>query len=138
VISSKKLREQFKKAMAGIVPMPNALGYAATMAAFSECADWHEALLNYLRVNRETVTRAIQQMPLISMTPAEATYLAWIDMRSSGLENPVKFFEDAGVGLQDGIEFAGPGFARMNFGCPRRLLKKALNRMKTAMNNLSA
>ncbi|MGD9286366.1 MAG: PatB family C-S lyase [Desulfobacterales bacterium] len=138
VISNKKLREQFKKAMAGIVPMPNALGYAATMAAFSECADWHEALLNYLRVNRETVTRAIQQMPLISMTPAEATYLAWIDMRSSGLENPVKFFEDAGVGLQDGIEFAGPGFARMNFGCPRRLLKKALNRMKTAMNNLSA
>ncbi len=138
VISNKKLREQFKKAMAGIVPMPNTLGYVATMAAFSECAEWHEALLDYLRVNLETVSGAIQKMPLISMTPAEATYLAWIDMRSSGLKNPVKFFEEAGVGLQDGAEFAGPGFARLNFGCPRRLLKKALNRMKTAINNLSA
>ena len=69
------------------------------------------------------------------MTPAEATYLAWIDMRSCDLENPVKFFKEAGVGLQDGIEFDGPGFARLNFGCPRNLLRKALDRMKAAMEN---
>jgi cystathionine beta-lyase len=137
MISNKKLRAQFKNAMAGIVPRPNALGYAATMAAFSECADWHEALLNYLRANLETVSGAIQQIPSFSMAPVEATYLAWIDMRSSGLKNPVKFFEDAGVGLQDGIEFDGPGFARLNFGCPRKLLRKALDRMKTAMDNLN-
>jgi cystathionine beta-lyase len=53
------------------------------------------------------------------------------------LKNPVKFFEEAGVGLQDGIEFDGPGFARLNFGCPRNLLKKALDRMKAAMDNLN-
>jgi len=135
VISNRKLRKQFKNAMAGIVPMPNALGYAATMAAFSECADWHEALLNYLRANLETVSGAIQQMPSLSIAPVEATYLAWIDMRNSGLKNPVKFFEEAGVGLQDGIEFDGPGFARLNFGCPRKLLRKALDRMKAAMDN---
>jgi cystathionine beta-lyase len=137
VISNPKLRKQFKNAMDGIVPMPNALGYAATMAAFSKCGDWHEALLSYLRANRATVSRAIRQMPSLSIAPVEATYLAWIDMRSSGLEKPVKFFEEAGVGLQDGIEFDGPGFARLNFGCPRILLKKGLNRMKAAMDNLN-
>ena len=137
VISNQKLREQFKGAMAGIVPRPNALGYAATFAAFSECGDWHAALLNYLRDNLETVNSAIQQMPYLEISPVEATYLAWIDMRSSGLENPVKFFEAAGVGLQDGIEFDGPGFARLNFGCPRKLLEKGLNRMKTALDSLN-
>ena len=135
VISNRKLRKQFKKAMAGIVPGPNALGYTATMAAFSECADWHEALLKYLRANLETVSGAIRQMPSLTISPVEATYLAWIDMRNSGLQNPVKFFEEAGVGLQDGIEFDGPGFARLNFGCPRKLLRKALDRMKAAMDN---
>ena len=135
VISDQKLRRRFKGAMDGIVPRPNVLGYAAAMAAFSECADWHSAILNYLRGNLETVTRAIEQMAPFSIAPVEATYLAWIDMRSSGLEHPVQFFENAGIGLQDGIEFDGPGFARLNFGCPRSLLDKALARMQTAMGN---
>ena len=137
VISNPKLREQFITAGAGIVPRPNAMGYAAAIAAFSQCADWHEALLDYLRANLEVVSKAIQQIPSFSMAPVEATYLAWIDMRSSGLKNPVEFFEDAGVGLQDGIDFDGPGFGRLNFGCPRSLLTKALDRMKTAMYNLN-
>ncbi|MGB5746471.1 MAG: PatB family C-S lyase [Desulfobacterales bacterium] len=136
VISDKKLRCQFKNHMAGIVPRPNVLGYAAAMAAFAECADWHAALLDYLRSNLETITRAIRQMPPFSIAPVEATYLAWIDMRSSGLKSPVSFFEEFGVGLQDGIEFDGPGFARLNFGCSRSLLEKALERMTAAVENL--
>jgi cystathionine beta-lyase len=125
VISEKNLRRRFQKAMAGIVPRPNLLGYAAAMAAFAECADWHAALLDYLRGNRETV----------AIAPVEATYLAWIDMRAAGLKNPANFFEKAGVGLQAGIEFDSPGFARLNFGCSRSLLEKALARMQTAMDN---
>jgi len=135
VISGKSLRRRFKNAMDGIVPRPNVLGYAAAMAAFAQCADWHAALLDYLRGNREMVARAIEQMPLLSMAAVEATYLAWIDMRSCGLKTPAGFFEAAGVGLQDGIEFDGPGFVRLNFGCSRSLLAKALDRMKVAMDD---
>jgi cystathionine beta-lyase len=135
VISERNLRRRFKKAMAGIVPRPNVLGYAAAMAAFVECAEWRAALLDYLRGNLATIARAIHQMPPFSIAPVEATYLAWIDMRAAGLKNPAKFFEDAGVGLQDGIEFDSPGFARLNFGCSRSLLEKALARMQTAMEN---
>jgi cystathionine beta-lyase len=134
VISDKSLRRRFKSCMAGIVPRPNVLGYAAAMAALTECADWHAALLDYLRGNLVTITGVVEQMAPLSIAPVEATYLAWIDMRDSGLENPAKFFEAAGVGLQDGIEFDGPGFVRLNFGCPRSLLAKALERMKAAMD----
>lgn len=135
VISEKKLRHQFKNAMAGIVPRPNVLGYAAAMAAFAESTDWHAALLDYLRGNLATIAGAMRQMPPLLIAPVEATYLAWIDMRASGIKSPARFFEEAGVGLQDGIEFDGPGFARLNFGCSRSLLEKALERMKVAMEN---
>ena len=121
------------RAMAGIVPMINAMGYIATLVAFRDCVDWHDALLNYLRANRDCVARAISQMPNLSVAPVEATYLAWIDVRGAGLEHPIKFFEEAGVGLQDGAEFTGPGFVRLNFGCPRAILEKALNRMASAL-----
>ena len=133
VISDEKIRRQFIKAASGIVPLVNALGYAAAEAAYRDCADWHAQLLQYLRGNRETVVRAIADTPLLSMASPEATYLAWIDVRSAGLEDPVRFFEEAGVGLQDGLEFDGPGFVRLNFGCPRPLLEKALKRMKSAL-----
>ena len=116
----------------------NALSFAAAEAAYRDCADWHEGLLEYLRDNRDTVARAIADMPLLSMAPLEATYLAWIDVRSADLVNPVRFFEDAGVGLQDGIEFDGPGFVRLNFGCPRPLLEQALDRIHYAMDKYAA
>jgi cystathionine beta-lyase len=133
VISEKKLRRRFIKAAAGIVPHVNALGYTAAEAAYRECADWHAALLEYLRGNRDAVALAIADMPRLSMAPVEATYLAWIDVRKADLPDAVRFFEDAGVGLQDGIEFGAAGFVRLNFGCPRPLLKTALDRMASAI-----
>jgi cystathionine beta-lyase len=133
IISEEKLRRRFIAAMAGIVPSVNAMGYTAAAAAYRDCSDWHAGLLDYLRENRNRVVRAVNAMPLLSLAPVEATYLAWIDVRSSDLKNPVKSFEDAGVGLQDGIEFDGRGFVRLNFGCARALLEKALERMAAAM-----
>jgi cystathionine beta-lyase len=134
VISDEKLRRRFVQAKSGIVPLVNALGLAAAEAAYRDCADWHSGLLEYLRGNRDMVARAIDDMPLLSIAPLEATYLAWIDVRSAHLPNPARFFEDAGVGLQDGTEFDGPGFVRLNFGCQRPLLQEALDRMKSAMD----
>ena len=138
VISDLELRQRFTKAIAGIVPMVNAMGFAATLAAFRDCADWHAELLDYLRGNRDLVEQMVAQIPAISMAPVEATYLAWIDVRNTGLKNPIKFFEDAGVGLMDGADFAGPGFVRLNFGCPRVTLEKALGRMVDALEGLKA
>jgi cystathionine beta-lyase len=138
VIPNAELRRSFIRAMAGIVPMVNALGYVAAHVALRDCSDWHTALLKYLRANCDQVAQAVSQMPDLSMTPLEATYLAWIDVRDAELENPVKVFEDAGVGLQDGADFGGPGFVRLNFGCPRSILEEALGRMKVALDKLPA
>lgn len=137
VISEPNLRQKFKNAMAGIVPGVNALGYTAARAAFEEGADWRAELLDYLRGNRDVVEQAVDRMGRLSMAPVEGTYLAWIDVRESGVSNPLAFFEDAGVGLQDGTKFDGPGFVRLNFGCPRSLLEEALRRMSAALKQMT-
>ena len=133
VISNKDLRKRFANAMTGIVPRVNTLGYTAAVAAYRESHEWHRALIAYLRENRDMVLGAVNRMPGLSAGEVEATYLAWIDTRKSGIEDPAKFFEEAGVGLFDGKEFGTPGFVRLNFGCPRSLLADALERMATAV-----
>ncbi|MDD2321512.1 MAG: PatB family C-S lyase [Geobacteraceae bacterium] len=134
VIPDPGLRGRFLRAMDGIVPHVNALGFAAALAAYRDCGAWHRELLDYLRGNRDLVEKAISGMEGLSMHHVEATYLAWIDTRTSGIKDPTAFFEQAGVGLSRGDDFNGPGFVRLNFGCPRPLLRKALDRMAEAID----
>jgi cystathionine beta-lyase len=79
------------------------------------------------------VDEKVAAMPGLSLTHVEATYLAWIDARETGIADPAGFFEDAGVGLSDGVEFGAPSYLRLNFGCPRSLLTEALQRMSEAL-----
>lgn len=133
IISNDDLRSRFRAAMSGIVPHVNVLGFTAAVAAYRDGRDWLAALLRYLRRNRDTVEQGIGRVPGLSVSHIEATYLAWIDARTSGIENPAGFFEDAGVGLSDGAYFGTPGYLRLNFGCPHGTLVEALERMGSAM-----
>ena len=125
------LRRRFQRAMDGIVPHVNVLGFAACAAAYRDCDDWHAELIDYLRGNRDRVAAAVDAEKRVKMTPVEATYLAWIDVRGLGLANPAAHFEAHGLGLSDGADFGAPGWLRLNFGCPRSTLDEALRRFKT-------
>ena len=133
VISDPALRKSFTKAAGRIVPHVNTLGYTAAEAAYRHGEEWRQQLLAYLRGNRDLLAKGINAIPGLSMTHVEATYLAWIDARAAGIENPGQFFEQAGVGLSDGADFGAPGFVRLNFGCSRSLLVEALERMRRAV-----
>ena len=133
VISYEPLRRQFLRGMKGIVPHVNALGYTAALAAYRDSRDWYLAMIDYLRENRDSAERSIEAMPGLSMHHVEATYLAWIDTRQTGMKDPVKSFEEAGVGLSDGKSFGAEGFVRLNFGCPRSVLEEAFQRMRRIM-----
>lgn len=133
VISDPGLRRGFSRAMGRIVPHVNLLGYTAAEAAYRHGEGWRQGLLAYLRGNRGLVAARISAIPGLVTTHVEATYLAWIDTRPAGIENPGRFFEEAGVGLSDGADFGAPGFVRLNFGCSRSLLSEALERMARAL-----
>ena len=137
IISDTGLRQSLKNVIRGIVPQINVLGLVAGEAAFRGADTWRDALLCVLRRNRDRVQEAIAKIPQLAMTPVEATYLAWIDARDLNIADPAQFFEDAGVGLSDGVPFGAPGWVRLNFGCAPAILNQALERMARACSTLA-
>ncbi len=138
IIPDKELRKKFKAAQRGVVGESNLLGMTAAAAAYRHGRPWLEALLAYLQENRDITRNFIHQnMSALKMSPAEATYLAWIDCREAGLgDKPAEFFLNQGrVALNEGSWFGsgGEGFVRLNFGCPRVTLLEGLERMRAAL-----
>ncbi|MFC1783261.1 MalY/PatB family protein [Planctomycetota bacterium] len=134
IIPNEKIREIFSPAAARTLPDCNALGLVAALAAYRDGEEWRQELIQYLRQNRDIVTDYVNnQIPLLSMDHIEATYLAWINITKLEVTDPAGFFENAGVGLSDGRFFQGPGYVRLNFGCSRKILLQALERMKKAV-----
>jgi len=137
IVSDTQLRAKLQHTMRGIVHHVGALGYFATLAAYRDGKPWQLALLDYLRDNRDLVEARVSAMRGLCTWHVEATYLAWIDVRALPVKDAGRFFEEAGVGLYEGSLFDAPGFLRLNFACPRRLLTEALDRMQAAVERIS-
>jgi cystathionine beta-lyase len=134
IIEDSKLRQQFQTTIRGIITEVNCFGYAGCAAAYNHGEPWRQALLAYLRENYTLISTFIQQeLPEITFRPMESTYLAWFDVTNLELDHPIKFFEDHGVGLSDGVPFDGIQHVRLNFGCPRSRLIEGLEKMAAAL-----
>jgi cystathionine beta-lyase len=142
IISNPQLRATFVRATAGIVAEVTTLGFAACEAAYRDSEDWRQGLLAHLRGNRDHLLDfTARELPGMKIeAPIEATYLAWFNIESLGLTDPVAHFEKHGVGLSDGAFFGTPRgkTIRLNFGCPRATLNEALARMKLAVHSARA
>jgi cystathionine beta-lyase len=140
LVPNATLRRQFRAAGGKLIPELNPLSYAATAAALEHGEPWRRELIDYLRGNRELLSRfaSSHPAPLKLAVPIEATYLAWIDCRPLGIDDPHALFEKAGVGLSNGTDFGAPGWLRLNFGCPRSTLAEALSRMAGATSDTTA
>ncbi|UCE88042.1 MAG: pyridoxal phosphate-dependent aminotransferase [Deltaproteobacteria bacterium] len=117
----------------------NALGLAATDAAWRHAQPWLDRALRHLEANRDFAAAFLaERLPQVRCFPPEATYLAWLDCRALGLSpSPYEFFlEHARVALSDGRRFGktGEGFVRLNFATSRAILTDALERMARAVD----
>lgn len=143
IIPNAKLRKEFrhtlKKNGAGML---NLFGIEAAIAAYTQCEKWLEELLIYLEDNLNYLIEYFEEyIPQIKVIRPEATYLAWLDCRNLPLpkEKLREFFvSEAGVGLNEGSTFGqeGLGFQRINFACPRAILKEGLEKIKNAVVKL--
>ena len=130
IIPDTAARRRFQAAKHTFVAETSPLGFAATAAAYSHCEPWRETLCRYLRRNRDTLQAFLAaHCPQVTMPCIEATYLAWLDVRSLGLSQPTAHFETHGLGLNNGADFGSPGFVRLNFGCPHSVLEEGLQRL---------
>ena len=111
----------------------NSFSIPAYVAAYEECEDYLTQLLPYLEGNMRFLDEFLKaNMPKIKLVPPESTFLAWLDCRETGLtgESLNDFFiHECKVGVSRGNSFgsAGSDFARVNVGCPRATLEKAMN-----------
>lgn len=109
-------------------------GVAAAAAAFEDGEAWLSDTLDYIAGNHRLVGELLPKvLPGARVTRAEATYLAWLDLRSAGLagEPADVLLESARVALVRGANFGVPyhGWARMNLGTSRPIVQEALDRM---------
>lgn len=136
IIPNPELRAEIARLRVGLVGDTNVFGQVATITALNHGEEWRQAHLQYLRENAEIVYQRINATGLLKTTPVKATFMAWIDARALNVPNPAKFFEQHGVGMNDGADFGLSGFVRLNFGCGREMLLEALQRIDNALSSL--
>ena len=133
IIPNATLRQEYRRVSAGMTGDVNILGMTASIAALEHGEKWRRKMITYLRENAQLAEKRINATGKLHMTPVEATFLAWVDARGLGVDNPQRYFEEHGVGMNDGADFGAPGFVRLNFGCPREMLEEALVRIEKAV-----
>jgi cystathionine beta-lyase len=129
---------------------PSHLGVLAHTVALNEGEAWLDTLLAGLSANRTLLGQLIaEHLPLVGYTPPEGTYMAWLDCRALGLDEPGGadgpgmvtelagparvFLDQARVALSSGHVFGsgGAGHVRLNFATSQAVLTEAITRMGT-------
>ncbi|NOX84743.1 MAG: putative C-S lyase [Chlorobi bacterium] len=136
IISNKELREAFDRALERLhISNGNIFGTVASMAGYNNGDVWLEELMQYIRNNFDYLKDALDNdFEMLDVTPLEATYLAWIDFRKTGLKDKEikdKLIHEAGLGLSHGPLFGrgGEGFQRMNLAAPLSVIEEAVTRL---------
>ena len=134
VIPDDTIRRRFCAARGHTLTEINALSYYAAESAYRDGEPWRLQLIDYLRENRDVLLDFIAtRLPQLKAVTGEATYLAWIDARETGIENPALHLEkEAGLFVSDGAFFGWPGWFRFNFACPRARMLEGLEKIAKA------
>lgn len=117
----------------------NVMGIVACQAAYEYGDGWLKELKAYLKSNLDFVRDYINEnLKDLSLVEPQGTYLLWIDCRNLGLtdrqlHNLINI--DAKVWVDDGYVFGagGSGYIRINIACPKAILLRALNNIKSVL-----
>lgn len=143
IAQNQEIRQTLQASLQSISAHVNIMGYEAAYGAYIGGDDWLKQLLVYLKGNRDYAIDFLRQhIPQIKTTIPQSTYLLWMDMRALPIDGDIQDFcaSAAKIAPTPGTFFgrAGEGFIRLNFGCPRSVLADGLNRLKTAVDRLTA
>jgi len=137
IIPNTQLKIKYEKLLVSLhLNSGNVFGHVAMKAGYEHGEEWLEQLLVYLEGNVNFLQNYLRDnLSQITMIEPQATYLVWLDCRKLGLSSE-QFYQlainDAGIALNKGTTFGieGEGYMRMNIGCPRSILERALNQLK--------
>ena len=139
VIPNEELREKF-----GVQKDIDHFGsidpffYTTLRAAYTEEGwQWVQQMNEHTLKNYNLLIDALKEMPLITVSPLEGTFVAWLDCRKLGLDDKgiEEFFMNEALLWADWGEEYGPGgngFVRMNIATTNERLTTALDNLKKA------
>ncbi len=115
----------------------NVVGVDATVAAWTECQPWLDAVMEHLLKARNRIVDVLTaEVPEIRFHAPEATYLAWLDCRKLGLSTSAFqfFLNKARIGFSAGETFDPDcaQFVRFNFATSMPILDEILDRIVSA------
>lgn len=120
----------------------NHLAVLAHAAAYREGGPWLDALLAGVRANRGMLARLLaEHTPAVRLQPADATYLAWLDLRAAlpggvpAADAAAFVLERGRLALEDGVRFGagGAGWLRLNLATSTAVLTEAVERLGRAL-----
>jgi cystathionine beta-lyase len=115
----------------------NHLGVIAQTAAYGPGVEWLDQVCAELVQRRQLLRDLLaDRLPEIVLTPAQATYLAWLDCTGLGLADPTATFLDRGrVALAAGTNYdrTAKQWARFNLATSPDVIDEAVRRMAGAV-----
>ncbi len=113
------------------------LGEIAAVAAYRDGDEWLAALVDRLTDLRTQLTDLLaEHLPLARMRPLEATYLAWLDLRGYGHDDPAAVARRGGVRVAPGHNYHPglPGHVRLNIATSPERLTEIVTRLAAALS----
>lgn len=136
VVPNPVLRDKiYQRLSANYVTSPHVFAVPAIIAAYTKERQWLEDMVDYVEESHRLVEQTIREdMPLLTVMPAESSFLVWIDMsqvcpNEAAIKN---FYDAASLSVVLGSYFVNnaEGFVRLNIGMQREKVLEALHRMK--------
>lgn len=144
IVPDEGLRRRFFAMMEALeLDYPSIFSIEATLAVYRHGTAWRRQMLRYVEGNIAFVDNYLRKyIPQIKALRPQASFLIWLDCRELGLpQKQLMYFLKRRAGLfpNDGSMFGeqGVGFVRINVGCPRSVLEKALEQLRCAVEGLS-
>ena len=129
------------RALLEAVPIPaqntwSSLGIVAGTVAWRDCDDWLAALVQRLTEQRALLAELLaDRLPKARTRPLEATYLAWLDLREYGVDDPAAAALPHGVRLAPGQDYQPglTGHVRLNLATSPDRLTRIVDRLASAV-----
>lgn len=138
VAADDRANHELEKLPPETVTRTSILGLHANVAAFTESIDWLDRAVAQIEANQALFARLVEdRLPGVGYRPGSAGYLAWLDLRGTGLgEHPAAaILAEARVALNDGRHFGtgGEGFARVNLACAPDTIVQGVDRISALL-----
>ena len=139
IARSEKSRDALARLPEPIHDRVGHLGVIASAAAFSHGDAWLDELREYLaQTHRRLPDLLAQHAPGVRVTPAQATFLAWLDFGDTKIatDPAAAVLERGRLSLLPGTDFGsvGKGFARLNVGTSHELVEESVQRIGAALS----